>query len=164
MAQVLHTEVGQTLHSSQQIADLPVISPKTVERHRADLLQKLRLKHRPGLTRYAIRVGLIEPGAQTAHLSGASASACWGAAGVAACSCSMSCAGAGSPARPERAGEQVCAPGGDGAEDGEDEDVPGDERGEPCVGSGAGGRGSRISPNSPRATRVVAISAAGSMP
>ncbi|MGW5334386.1 response regulator [Streptomyces bauhiniae] len=48
-------------HTTQQIADLLVISPKTVERHRANLLQKLGLKDRLELTRYAIRVGLIEP-------------------------------------------------------------------------------------------------------
>ncbi|QWB27497.1 MULTISPECIES: response regulator transcription factor [Streptomyces] len=48
-------------HTSQQIAELLVISPKTVERHRANLLQKLGLKDRLELTRYAIRVGLIEP-------------------------------------------------------------------------------------------------------
>ncbi|MET9760564.1 response regulator transcription factor [Streptomyces sp. NPDC006372] len=47
-------------HTSQQIAELLVISPKTVERHRANLLQKLGLKDRLELTRYAIRVGLIE--------------------------------------------------------------------------------------------------------
>jgi DNA-binding NarL/FixJ family response regulator len=48
-------------HTSQQIADMLVISVKTVERHRANLLQKLGLKDRLELTRYAIRVGLIEP-------------------------------------------------------------------------------------------------------
>jgi DNA-binding NarL/FixJ family response regulator len=48
-------------HTSQQIADLLVISVKTVERHRANLLQKLGLRDRLELTRYAIRVGLIEP-------------------------------------------------------------------------------------------------------
>ncbi|CAM5356550.1 DNA-binding response regulator OS=Streptomyces chartreusis OX=1969 GN=CP983_39475 PE=4 SV=1 [Streptomyces chartreusis] len=48
-------------HTSQEIADLLVISPKTVESHRANLLQKLGLKDRLELTRYAIRVGLIEP-------------------------------------------------------------------------------------------------------
>ncbi|AGP57040.1 response regulator [Streptomyces rapamycinicus] len=48
-------------HSSQQIAELLVISVKTVERHRANLLRKLGLKDRLELTRYAIRVGLIEP-------------------------------------------------------------------------------------------------------
>ncbi|WP_411134024.1 response regulator [Streptomyces sp. C10] len=48
-------------HTSQEIADLLVISVKTVERHRANLLEKLGLKDRLELTRYAIRVGLIEP-------------------------------------------------------------------------------------------------------
>ncbi|MGY0020330.1 response regulator [Streptomyces sp. YJ-C3] len=48
-------------HTSQQIAELLFISVKTVERHRANLLQKLGLKDRLELTRYAIRVGLIEP-------------------------------------------------------------------------------------------------------
>ncbi|MER7741967.1 response regulator transcription factor [Streptomyces sp. NPDC096538] len=48
-------------HTSQEIADTLVISPKTVERHRANLLQKLGLKDRLELTRYVIRVGLTDP-------------------------------------------------------------------------------------------------------
>ncbi|MER7696353.1 MULTISPECIES: response regulator transcription factor [unclassified Streptomyces] len=48
-------------HTSKQIADLLYISVKTVERHRANLLQKLGLRDRLELTRYAIRAGLIEP-------------------------------------------------------------------------------------------------------
>lgn len=48
-------------HTSKEIAGILVISVKTVERHRANLLQKLGLKDRLELTRYAIRVGLIEP-------------------------------------------------------------------------------------------------------
>lgn len=48
-------------HSSREIADTLVISVKTVERHRANMLQKLGMRDRLELTRYAIRAGLIEP-------------------------------------------------------------------------------------------------------
>lgn len=48
-------------NSSRDIADLLFISPKTVERHRSNLLAKLGMKDRLELTRYAIRNGLIEP-------------------------------------------------------------------------------------------------------
>ncbi|MER7481839.1 response regulator transcription factor [Streptomyces sp. NPDC126510] len=47
-------------HSSKEIAELLFISIKTVQRHRANLLQKLGLRDRLDLTRYAIRAGLIE--------------------------------------------------------------------------------------------------------
>jgi DNA-binding NarL/FixJ family response regulator len=47
-------------HAGKDIAQLLFISPKTVERHRGNLLAKLGLKDRLELTRYAIRVGLIE--------------------------------------------------------------------------------------------------------
>jgi DNA-binding NarL/FixJ family response regulator len=47
--------------SSKDIAETLVISVKTVQRHRANLLRKLGLRDRLELTRYAIRAGLIEP-------------------------------------------------------------------------------------------------------
>jgi DNA-binding NarL/FixJ family response regulator len=47
-------------YSSRQIAEALVISVKTVERHRANILEKLGMRDRVELTRYAIRRGLIQ--------------------------------------------------------------------------------------------------------
>jgi DNA-binding NarL/FixJ family response regulator len=47
--------------TSKQIAEALVISVKTVERHRQNILEKLGLRDRVELTRYAIRRGLIQP-------------------------------------------------------------------------------------------------------
>lgn len=48
-------------HSSVEIGALLHISDRTVERHRSNALDKLGLRDRVGLTRYAIRHGLVEP-------------------------------------------------------------------------------------------------------
>jgi DNA-binding NarL/FixJ family response regulator len=48
-------------HSSRRIAGLLSISVKTVDRHRANILDKLGMRDRVQLTRYAIRSGLVEP-------------------------------------------------------------------------------------------------------
>jgi DNA-binding NarL/FixJ family response regulator len=48
-------------HTSDEIAETLVISKKTVERHRANILEKLGMRNRVDLTRYAIRRGLVEP-------------------------------------------------------------------------------------------------------
>jgi DNA-binding NarL/FixJ family response regulator len=48
-------------NSSRQIAEELVISIKTVERHRSNIIEKLGVRDRVALTRYAIRRGLVEP-------------------------------------------------------------------------------------------------------
>ncbi len=48
-------------YSTKQIAEALVISEKTVDRHRANILEKLGMHDRVELTRYAIRTGLVEP-------------------------------------------------------------------------------------------------------
>jgi DNA-binding NarL/FixJ family response regulator len=48
-------------HTNDQIAEVLQISRKTVERHRENLMGKLRMRDRVELTRYAIRRGLVEP-------------------------------------------------------------------------------------------------------
>ena len=48
-------------HPSKTIAQMLSISVKTVERHRANILEKLGMRDRVELTRYAIRRGLVEP-------------------------------------------------------------------------------------------------------
>jgi DNA-binding NarL/FixJ family response regulator len=47
--------------TSEEIAEQLVISKKTVDRHRANMLEKLGMRNRVELTRYAIRRGLVEP-------------------------------------------------------------------------------------------------------
>jgi DNA-binding NarL/FixJ family response regulator len=47
--------------TSEEIAEALVISRKTVEHHRSHILEKLGMRDRVDLTRYAIRRGLVEP-------------------------------------------------------------------------------------------------------
>jgi DNA-binding CsgD family transcriptional regulator len=45
--------------SSKEIADLLFISPRTAERHRANIMEKLNLKKTADLVKYAIQKGYI---------------------------------------------------------------------------------------------------------
>jgi DNA-binding NarL/FixJ family response regulator len=57
--QILHLiAAGQT---TVQIAQHLQISPKTVESHRKQLMQRLEIYDIPGLVRYAIQTGLLSP-------------------------------------------------------------------------------------------------------
>jgi len=47
--------------STREIADRLCISPKTVETHRARIMEKLDLRGVADLVRYAVRTGLVEP-------------------------------------------------------------------------------------------------------
>lgn len=53
--------VGES-RSTREIAEQLHISAKTVETHRAQIMQRLGIHDVAGLTRYAIRIGLIQPG------------------------------------------------------------------------------------------------------
>ena len=46
-------------HTSREIADTLVISPKTVEGHRTNLMAKLDIHNRTDLVKYALRKGII---------------------------------------------------------------------------------------------------------
>jgi DNA-binding NarL/FixJ family response regulator len=48
-------------NTNRQIAELLTISEKTVETHRSNIMEKLGMRDRVELTRYAIRRGFVEP-------------------------------------------------------------------------------------------------------
>jgi DNA-binding NarL/FixJ family response regulator len=48
-------------YTSDEISEELCISRKTVDRHRANILDKLGMRNAAELTRYAIRRGLLEP-------------------------------------------------------------------------------------------------------
>jgi DNA-binding NarL/FixJ family response regulator len=48
-------------HTSKEMARTLKIGPKTVENHRAKLMERLAIHDVASLTRYAVRVGLVDP-------------------------------------------------------------------------------------------------------
>ncbi|MBA2644032.1 MAG: response regulator transcription factor, partial [Solirubrobacterales bacterium] len=48
-------------HTSREIAGILIISENTVDRHRANVLEKLGLRDRVALALYAVRRGLVDP-------------------------------------------------------------------------------------------------------
>ena len=48
-------------HSTDQIADILCVSPKTVEKHRTSLMSKLGVHDRLELLKYAIKIGIVDP-------------------------------------------------------------------------------------------------------
>jgi DNA-binding NarL/FixJ family response regulator len=48
-------------HTTKEIAEILTITENTVERHRANVLDKLGLRDRVALTLYAVRRGLVQP-------------------------------------------------------------------------------------------------------
>ena len=55
------TKLVAESYTTDEIARLLSISPRTVERHRENILAKLGMRDRIALTRWAIRHGLVEP-------------------------------------------------------------------------------------------------------
>ncbi len=48
-------------HSTSQVADVLCISPKTVEKHRANVMNKLDIHDLVALVKYAVKIGIIDP-------------------------------------------------------------------------------------------------------
>jgi two-component system response regulator NreC len=48
-------------HSTSRIADILCVSPKTVEKHRTSLMNKLVVHDRLELLKYAIKIGIVDP-------------------------------------------------------------------------------------------------------
>ena len=47
-------------NSNKEVAEKLYISPKTVENHKSNIMKKLNIHDRVGLTKYALRLGLID--------------------------------------------------------------------------------------------------------
>ena len=52
--------IAESKHT-KEIAELLDLSPKTIEFHRAELMNRLRIHDVPGLVRFAMQSGLLPP-------------------------------------------------------------------------------------------------------
>ncbi len=48
-------------NSTNQIAEVLCVSPKTVEKHRTNIMKKLNLRDRLDMVKYAVKIGIIDP-------------------------------------------------------------------------------------------------------
>jgi DNA-binding CsgD family transcriptional regulator len=47
-------------HSTRKISDILCVSPSTVKTHRANIMEKLKLKNISQLIQFAIRLGIVD--------------------------------------------------------------------------------------------------------